>query len=144
MKEKIKMRTQVKKEKGKVEVKVLKVKKKKEKVGVEMQVKKKKSKVKSVVLTKSSGKKLRILMLNYEFPPLGGGAGNATYYLLKEFSKKKDLEIDLVTSSTDKFRTEQFASNIKIHFLPSNCFEKLLYKVNFGVFVLFFIKELII
>lgn len=56
-------------------------------------------------------------MLNYEFPPLGGGAGNATYYLLKEFSKIKDLEIELVTSSIDGFRVEQFAKNIKIHFL---------------------------
>ena len=31
----------------------------------------------------------RVLILNYEFPPLGGGAGNATYYLLTEFSKPK-------------------------------------------------------
>ncbi len=31
--------------------------------------------------------KKKILMLNYEFPPLGGGAGNATYYLLKIFDK---------------------------------------------------------
>ncbi len=65
--------------------------------------------------------KKRILVLNYEFPPLGGGAGNATYYLLKEFAKNSKLSagwrIDLVTSSVDKFRTEQFASNITIHFL---------------------------
>ncbi|OGJ19834.1 hypothetical protein A3K73_03640 [Candidatus Pacearchaeota archaeon RBG_13_36_9] len=49
-----------------------------------------------------SESKKNILILNYEFPPLGGGAGNATYYLLKEFSKPeyKDLGIDLVTSST--------------------------------------------
>ena len=60
---------------------------------------------------------MRILMLNYEFPPLGGGAGNATYYLLKEFAKNKNLHIDLVTSSTEKFRIEQFSDNIKIFFL---------------------------
>ena len=60
---------------------------------------------------------IKILMLNYEFPPLGGGAGNANYYLLKEFSKFPDLNIDLITSSTDKFRVEQFAENISIHFL---------------------------
>ena len=63
---------------------------------------------------------MRILVLNYEFPPLGGGAGNATYYLLKEFSKYKDLEIDLVTSSTDKFKTQKFSKNITIHFLDIN------------------------
>jgi len=56
-------------------------------------------------------------MLNYEFPPLGGGAGNATYYMLKEFSKYPNLEIDLVTSSVDKSRTEKFSKNITIHFL---------------------------
>ena len=56
-------------------------------------------------------------MLNYEFPPLGGGAGNANLHLLKEFAGHPQLEIDLVTSSTNKFRQEQFAPNIKIHFL---------------------------
>ena len=64
--------------------------------------------------------KMNILMLNYEFPPLGGGAGNANYYLLKEFSKYPDLNIDLVTSSSDKFRIERFAENISIHFLDIN------------------------
>jgi len=56
-------------------------------------------------------------MLNYEFPPLGGGAGNASYYMLREFSKYHDLNIDLITSSADKYRVEQFAENISIHFL---------------------------
>ena len=44
---------------------------------------------------------MRILMLNYEFPPLGGGAANANYYMLKEFAKVKDLEVDLITSSAN-------------------------------------------
>lgn len=61
--------------------------------------------------------KKRILFLNYEFPPLGGGAGNATYYLLKEFSKYEDLEVDLITSSTDKYKKEEFAKNINIFYL---------------------------
>ncbi|MDD5342142.1 MAG: glycosyltransferase family 4 protein [Patescibacteria group bacterium] len=61
--------------------------------------------------------KRRILMLNYEFPPLGGGAGNATYYLLKEFSKNPDVEIDLVTSSTGKYKEYRFSDNITIYFL---------------------------
>ena len=69
-------------------------------------------------------------MLNYEFPPLGGGAANATHYLLKEFSKIKDLEIDLVTSSTDKFKIEQFAPNIKIHFLDIGKNSNLHYQSN--------------
>jgi L-malate glycosyltransferase len=59
----------------------------------------------------------KILMLNYEFPPLGGGAGNALYYMLKEFSRVSNVRIDLVASSSDKFRIEKFSDNITIHFL---------------------------
>ncbi|MDD3086703.1 MAG: glycosyltransferase family 4 protein [Patescibacteria group bacterium] len=60
---------------------------------------------------------MKILFLNYEFPPLGGGAGNATKYLFSEFTKQEDLEIDLITSSTDKFKIEKFAKNIRVHYL---------------------------
>src|SRR3989344_4881417 len=72
----------------------------------------------------------RVLVLNYEFPPLGGGAGNATYYLLKEFAKYPDLEIDLVTSSVDTFRVEKFAGNITIHFLNIGKRGNLHYQTN--------------
>jgi len=41
-------------------------------------------------------------MLNYEFPPLGGGAGNATYYILKEFSKTKNLKTPIHHNSVTK------------------------------------------
>jgi len=63
---------------------------------------------------------MRILVLNYEFPPLGGGAGNATYYLLKEFSKYKDLEIDLVASSISTFKIQKFSNNITLYLLDIN------------------------
>lgn len=33
-------------------------------------------------------KKLKILMLNYEFPPLGGGAAPVSYELAKGYAKK--------------------------------------------------------
>ena len=54
-------------------------------------------------------------MLNYEYPPIGGGASNATYYILKEFSKIKNLEVDLITSSVSKFKIEKFSTNIFVH-----------------------------
>ncbi|MCP4601484.1 MAG: glycosyltransferase family 4 protein [Proteobacteria bacterium] len=60
---------------------------------------------------------MRLLILNYEYPPLGGGAGNATYYILKEFAHFKDLEVDLVTSSVSGFRMEQISERIRVHFL---------------------------
>ena len=58
-------------------------------------------------------------MLNYEYPPLGGGASNATYYLLKEFSQIDDITIDLITSSaTNEFEEEKLNDSIHIYKLP--------------------------
>lgn len=58
---------------------------------------------------------MRVLFLNYEFPPIGGGGANATKYLLREFSSIANLEIDLVTSSWDKPGVEDFSSRIRLH-----------------------------
>jgi L-malate glycosyltransferase len=60
---------------------------------------------------------MKILMLNYEYPPLGGGAANATAHVLREFAKEGGVSIDLVTSSTDRQRGEEFSDSIRIHFL---------------------------
>jgi len=62
-------------------------------------------------------KKLKVLILNYEYPPLGGGAATATKNLLKQYSKKDDIEVDLITSSVGEERVEQFSKNINIYFL---------------------------
>ncbi len=60
--------------------------------------------------------KMRILFFNYEFPPLGGGAGNASYYLLREYAKNSEIEIDFVTSSADDdHHLAKFGDNITIH-----------------------------
>lgn len=56
-------------------------------------------------------------MLNYEFPILGGGAGNAAFYTLKEFSKYKKLQIDLITTSIDNYKEQKFSPNIHIYYL---------------------------
>ncbi|QQS15976.1 MAG: glycosyltransferase [Candidatus Moraniibacteriota bacterium] len=62
---------------------------------------------------------MKLLIHNYEYPPLGGGAGNATEYMLREFAVFSDMEIVLVTSSVDGVhRTEYPAPNIKIERLP--------------------------
>lgn len=63
----------------------------------------------------TKSKPLKILMLNYEFPPLGGGAANANKYLLNEFAKNKNISVDLITSSKGKAKTEKFSDNITIH-----------------------------
>ena len=60
---------------------------------------------------------MKILMLNYEFPPLGGGAANAIFYLLREFAQYEDLQIDLVTSSVTSYAQERLSDNIRIFLL---------------------------
>lgn len=62
---------------------------------------------------------MRIIFFNYEYPPLGGGAANATAYILEEYSKISGLEVDLVTSSIDdEYHLERIGGNISIHRLP--------------------------
>lgn len=61
----------------------------------------------------------KILFLNYEYPPLGGGAANATKYILQEYAKKDDLQIDLITSAIGKkYSQEKIGSNVNIYRLP--------------------------
>lgn len=62
---------------------------------------------------------MRVLFLNYEYPPLGGGAANATEYLLKEYQKDESLKVDLVTSSAgNMYQKLWLGENICIHTLP--------------------------
>lgn len=59
---------------------------------------------------------MNILMLNYEFPPIGGGAGRAHYHLLKEYAKHADLQVDVLTArDVPEFAVEQFAPNVRLH-----------------------------
>lgn len=60
---------------------------------------------------------LRLLFLNYEYPPLGGGAANATYHLLREFSAFRDIEVDLIASSPGARRVERPWNNVTVHLL---------------------------
>lgn len=68
---------------------------------------------------------MRVLFFNYEYPPLGGGAANATSYILREFAKIPGLEVDLVTSSVDdRYHLEKIGGNINIYKLPIGKNEK--------------------
>jgi glycosyltransferase involved in cell wall biosynthesis len=63
---------------------------------------------------------LRVLILNYEFPPLGGGAGNATYELVRELGAVRDIEVVVVTSSVADYEVKRhtLTPNSVIHCLP--------------------------
>jgi glycosyltransferase involved in cell wall biosynthesis len=60
--------------------------------------------------------RLNLLMLNYEFPPIGGGAANAHYHLLKEYANINELKVDVLTSAPEPGLTkETFSENITIY-----------------------------
>lgn len=49
---------------------------------------------------------LRILILDNEFPPLGGGTGVINYHVMTELDRHENVQVDLVTSSRTKHRYE--------------------------------------
>lgn len=58
---------------------------------------------------------MKILMLNYEFPPIGGGGGQAHQSLLKQYAGRPGLVVEVLTSAPQpEFFTERFADNITI------------------------------
>ena len=48
---------------------------------------------------------MKLLMLNSEYPPIGGGQGNANKAMIGEFAKT-DIKVDLITASSGKKRKE--------------------------------------
>jgi glycosyltransferase involved in cell wall biosynthesis len=63
---------------------------------------------------KNGGKKLRILMLNYEFPPLGGGASPVSYELAKGYAKLGH-KVDVVTMGYKDIPTFEVKEKINIY-----------------------------
>lgn len=59
-------------------------------------------------------------MLNYEYPPLGGGGSYACKNILTEYAKK-NIDVDLVTSSsTNSSQIEKIGDSVNIYKLPIN------------------------
>ena len=44
---------------------------------------------------------MKLLFINYEFPPLGGGGGKQSMYLAREYAKKNDVYF--LTAGYDTF-----------------------------------------
>lgn len=64
---------------------------------------------------------MRILMLNNEFPPLGGGTGTVNAALLRRFARVPGLQIDLITSALGlTTECETFSDTIRIFKVPVN------------------------
>jgi glycosyltransferase involved in cell wall biosynthesis len=59
---------------------------------------------------------MKILMLNYEFPPIGGGGGQAHLALLRQYAERQDLDVQVLTSAPKPgLSAEEFAPNIRIY-----------------------------
>jgi phosphatidylinositol alpha-1,6-mannosyltransferase len=63
---------------------------------------------------------MRILILDNEFPPMGGGTGVINYHVMSELDKHEQFQVDLVTSSRtrDRYEVEQFGARGRIFKVP--------------------------
>ena len=63
---------------------------------------------------------LRILILDNEFPPLGGGTGIINYHIMTQLDRHDYVQIDLVTSSRtkDQYEVESFGALGRIFKVP--------------------------
>jgi L-malate glycosyltransferase len=59
---------------------------------------------------------MKILMLNYEFPPIGGGAGKAHLAIIRQYARRNDILVDVVTSGPKPGAyVEKISDNITIY-----------------------------
>jgi len=58
---------------------------------------------------------MRVLMFNYEYPPIGGGAANATQRLLQALAERGRPTVDLVTSSVGATVIEHPWPTVTVH-----------------------------
>ena len=57
---------------------------------------------------------MKILIINHEFPPVGGGGGVASYDLAIEWAQKG--EVDVITSSFLDLKAFETINNINIYY----------------------------
>lgn len=62
---------------------------------------------------------MKILYLNYEYPPLGGGASVATEAILHEWAKTPDMEVHLVTAAVGQtLEHVHVGGQVYVHRIP--------------------------
>ena len=61
---------------------------------------------------------MNILIINYEFPPLGGGAGRGTYNLARELARKGH-QVDVLTSRAAGFPKTERVEGFQVHRVKS-------------------------
>jgi len=62
---------------------------------------------------------MKLLLLNYEFPPLGGGASPVSFEIASQLAAKHDFDIDVVTMGFQGLADyEESSPNLRIHRVP--------------------------
>jgi glycosyltransferase involved in cell wall biosynthesis len=60
---------------------------------------------------------MRILMINYEFPPLGGGGGVASYQIAKALTEREH-EVDILTTRWRGLPSEEVLDGLRVYRVP--------------------------
>ena len=60
---------------------------------------------------------MRILMINYEFPPLGGGGGVASYQIAKALTERGH-EVDVLTTRWRGLPSEEVVDGLRVYRVP--------------------------
>jgi len=60
---------------------------------------------------------MRILMINYEFPPLGGGGGVASYQIAKALTEREH-EVDVLTTRWRGLPSEDVVDGMRVYRVP--------------------------
>lgn len=95
---------------------------------------------------------MKILFLNYEYPPLGGGASVATEAILREWAKTPDTEVHLVTAAVGaEYERVHVGGQVHVHRVPigkdqsklhsQSLRDILVYTVKSWIFLQSFIRE---
>lgn len=62
---------------------------------------------------------MKVLFLNYEYPPLGGGASVATEAILREWTKTPGMEVHLVTAAVGvEYECVHVGGQVYVHRVP--------------------------
>jgi glycosyltransferase involved in cell wall biosynthesis len=64
---------------------------------------------------------VRLLMLNNEYPPIGGGTATANYYVIREMAAR-GINVDLVTSTpaSNRYEVEELSPTATVYRIPIN------------------------
>lgn len=91
---------------------------------------------------------MKILMINYEFPPIGGGGGNVTYYISKSLAQQGH-DVHVITSKFRSLPKTEKLDGFTVHRVPAirkspnvcGIHEMLTYVISAGIYSISFVKR---